>query len=111
MSNPFQYLYSHIKSPWDITKLSSRGDQKLYDALNKLAENSVPQWISPSNSPDGATIVFTFSSPVYFISYNGLMQFPGIGFKSLDNNKYQLINYSGSIITPIKGDIIMGQIS
>lgn len=38
IKNPFQYLYSHIKYPWNIDKLKSQGDQKLYDALNRIVD-------------------------------------------------------------------------
>jgi hypothetical protein len=36
IKSPFQYLFQHIKYPWNITKLQQQGDQKLYDALNKI---------------------------------------------------------------------------
>lgn len=38
IKNPFQYLYSHVKRPWNIADLQTKGDQKLYDALNRIVD-------------------------------------------------------------------------
>ena len=78
VSKPFQYLFYHVKNPWQLDSLSSKGDQRLFDALNRLANNgttiantistiinngSAGVWVEeiPAGLVDGVNKVYTLS--------------------------------------------------
>jgi hypothetical protein len=74
-------------------------------------ENTMPVWVAPNNAPDGVTSVFTFNSSILYMSWNGIMYFPGKGYKSVGTKQYSFIDVYGNILVPPANSIIMGQTS
>src|SRR5579859_6885682 len=98
--NPFQYLYYHIKNPWDVDKLKSQGDQRLFDALDRIVEDiddvaksvvagekggSALPWFQevPKGDMDGVNTVYFLSHlPIIgsLAVYLNIIQVPGRDF-------------------------------
>lgn len=79
IKNPFQYLYYHIKSPWNLNKLQTSGDQKLYDALNRIVDQL--QDVTPTTVRYIRTLLIKDSTVGVNIADAPVIQNDGIPFR------------------------------
>lgn len=67
-------------------------------------------WLTPLVAPNGVLTSFEFTSLPDWVTFNGLVQYQGIGYNVTGLKTIQLIDELGNIITPGTGDIIRGAV-
>jgi len=70
------------------------------------------QWIPSLETPDGIRTTFSFAQPPVYISYNGLNQFLGVGYRMVGSSQVEVTirDVDGNLIIPGVGDSIMAEV-